>query len=165
MRRAIRSPFVALFVLATAGSSCAQVSGLADDYRYDLVAAAPTLDATADAGEGDATVRADSSASDARSTCGATERARAATQITSAGGDSLSGQCRQCLASNCCAQIGACANNADCEASMKCVFGCQNQNGGGNAKTQCLANCRTGFFPTVGACIQATCASPICQLL
>lgn len=155
-----RSFFVAvMFACSILGASCAQVTGLSDDYRYDLAANSATGDAGADGA-----AFSDGSASDARSQCSQNERNRASMEISNAGGDTLNFQCRQCMASSCCSQIDACAKSSDCENSMQCVFNCLKDNGSATARTQCVNNCRSGFLQTVGACIQSNCAAPTCQL-
>jgi hypothetical protein len=147
---------VAITLLVALGS-CAQVTGLSDDYRYDLDAA--TVDgAGGDAAGGDA-------ASDAAAgQCSSIERTRAGTELAAVSGDLLTGQCRTCLANNCCTPIDTCSKNLECQQSMRCVFQCQRENGGGNNKAQCLNNCQNTFARTVGACVQASCGSPVCQL-
>jgi hypothetical protein len=157
-RSATRSFFVGgTFAFLITSASCAQVTGLSDDYRYDLAGDGSTSTTNAEAGAGDA---GDGSTSDARLQCSASDRSRAGTEISNAGGDSLSGPCRQCLATTCCAPIDTCANNSECQAVMKCTFSCLKENGSATAKAQCIDNCRPGpLFQAVTTCAHASCAS------
>jgi hypothetical protein len=159
-RATARPPVRIVVVLAgLAIPACAQVTGLSDDYRYDL-------DAGADASNGEASARdgsGDGPAGDARGQCGPSDRARAATQIDSVNGDDLPASCQTCLAASCCREIDACASGNDCSQAMRCVFQCQRSSGGGSGKAQCLANCRPAFQQTVGSCVAASC-SAACQL-
>lgn len=145
-------------------SSCAQVTGLSDDYQYTLDAAA--TEATNDAAPADAGSDAPSSkdgsggARDAGRVCTANQTASAETTIDDASGANLSPNCRTCLASKCCSEVSTCGGNSTCQSSMACVFTCQSKQ---NAKTQCLNNCKPGFTPVVGTCVQQECASQ-CQL-
>ena len=137
-------------------ASCAQITGLSDEYRYDLEAGAGSSeDGSAvglDASPGDA--RSDA---DARAQCSADDRTRTGTQLASASGELLSPQCRTCLAASCCAPIDACAKSSDCQASMKCVFQCQ-KSGSAASKRQCLSDCNVAAFQRVGSCAESGCA-------
>jgi hypothetical protein len=137
----------ALLVL-TMVSSCGQVTGLTDDYVYDL----DEPDAASEGG-GDG-------AGDGGGQCSSGDRARALSSIGSAGGQDVSTQCKTCLSESCCSEISACAADDSCDESMKCIFGCQRT---GN-RQQCLSSCGPAFVNTVGACLQTACTSPTCQL-
>lgn len=130
--------------------SCAQVTGLSDEYRYDLGDAASGTDASeVDAG------------ANAGDRCDSTDRTRTQSMITEAGGERIASRCRSCMAANCCDEIQKCAQTDECTQSMKCVFGCQ-QSGGG--KNQCIKSCNSSFDRLVGACLQTHCPVPTCQL-
>lgn len=137
-------------------SSCGQITGLSDDYRYDLAEAGA---------EGDGSATAEGGPRDAGNACDLTERSRAQRTISEAGGETVSQQCRTCMASSCCDRIAECAQSDDCMQAMKCIFNCQKTGGGGGGgKNQCLANCRGTFTTIVGSCVEQECAAPTCQL-
>jgi hypothetical protein len=142
--------------------ACAQVTGLSDDYQYDLVdgSAGQEQDAstTKDGGAQAADAAREGGAAGDR--CSAAERSEAQATIGQAGGDGIPAQCRMCLATNCCDEIATCGQQDECTQSMKCIFGCQKN---GN-KSQCINGCRSTFATKVGSCIQRYCASPTCQL-
>jgi hypothetical protein len=140
-----------------AAASCAQVTGLSDDYRYDL---------GQNSGE-DGGGSADAGREGAAGQCSAAERTRADLAISGANGDRLPASCRSCLASSCCAPIEQCSGNADCLQAMRCVFNCQRDTGPGgnnNNKAQCLDNCGVLFNGLVGTCLRSSCPSPTCAL-
>lgn len=144
--------------LALVGA-CAQVTGLSDDYRYDLVDGSADASTANDASSADA-ARDGSATSDGGERCSAAERAGAQTTIGRSGGDELTAQCRTCLATNCCDEVAECGRQSDCAQSMECIFGCQRN---GN-KGPCLNGCKQTFSATVGSCIQRFCAAPTCTL-
>lgn len=147
-------------VIAVVGA-CAQVTGLSDDYRFDLPAdgadAASTEDGGTEAGRDGST--GDSGGGER---CTKNQQAQTQTTFAQSGGDNVPLQCKSCLGQGCCDDIKKCADNAQCVDSMKCVFGCQQKNG--NAKTQCLSSCKNAFRDFVGACVASTCGAPTCQL-
>lgn len=140
--------------------ACAQVTGLSDDYRYDLVEAGSDAAVTDGASRGEAGTDAGADTGSAADRCTAQERAQAQNAIVQANGDNLTATCRTCLATSCCDEIAACAGDPSCEQSMECVFGCMKS---GN-RSQCLGNCSNVFATQVGACVQRSCGAPTCQL-
>ena len=156
VHRGARVPAALVMLLA---SACGQITGLSDDYHYDLD--------TAGGGQADASAAGDGAADaapDAGERCTASEGARADRAISEAAGEEVPQQCRTCMASSCCDAISRCAQNADCAQSMKCIFNCQRTGGGGGGKNQCLNGCKPTFTMVVGACVQDYCAAPTCQL-
>lgn len=132
-------------------AACGTVTGLSDDYVYDLDAAptgevggdGSTTDAAADAAA-DATQ--DTGAPDAAGRCGPGQQTQAMTELNSRSGSKLPPQCETCLASTCCAQIHACVSvGTNCGATMDCVFQCQDQPVGA-ARSNCVAGCKSGNF-------------------
>jgi hypothetical protein len=151
-------------------ASCGQLTGLSDDYRFDLDAGAPSsttgpdgarivgdaAGSTVDGRAGDGASGTDA----AHPPCSAADRVTATNDLAQA--DLVPSACKSCLASSCCTEIETCASRSECDTAMKCVFQCQ-KNGGGNARTVCLDNCKAAtFFQTVGSCISSSCSS--CQL-
>jgi hypothetical protein len=154
-------------------SACGMVTGLSDDYRYDLDASSslPSGDGgtSGDGGKlpdgGNGGGPRDGSGPDGSSQCGVTDRTTAQTDLTVSGGDQIPTLCKNCLTGSCCIQIEGCFQNLECKTAMECVFGCQKDNGGGN-KAQCLANCHNlqTFNDTVATCARNACAAPTCTL-
>ncbi len=81
-----------------------------------------------------------------------------ASHVVEACGVSLpAGACQACVASKCCAELGACAGNAGCKPYETCLLGC----GGDYA---CRAKCQAAYpiaagpdVPTVDRCVAAEC--------
>ncbi|MDF2694214.1 MAG: hypothetical protein K0S65_2597 [Labilithrix sp.] len=132
-------------------ASCAQVTGLSDDYRYDLTDQ-PSTDGGIgnDAGDGGGATAG---------SCSPGDRMQAAASINSANGSTLPARCASCLAGDCCGDINVCAADDTCNRSMQCVFNCQRQ---GN-KQECVARCDGTFLRTAGSCVQTSCMT-LCQL-
>jgi hypothetical protein len=149
--------------LSLAVASCGQLTGLSDDYHYDLEPGSNDGGGSGEGGGGrpsDAGGTTDAKTDARAPTCSAGEVSTANTVMISASGDNVPIACRTCLADECCKQVTTCGENNDCNNAMKCVFGCQK--GGGN-KTQCLSTCNVAFQTEVNPCVQASCSSA-CQL-
>jgi hypothetical protein len=161
--------FVRGFILGStllvvlAPCSCGQLTGLADDYRYDLDAGGAPETSAADPSTADASDDAphDASADSHAPACTAVQTEAAQTALTTNDGSNVPSACRTCMADSCCTEIQTCAKNANCAASMKCIFDCQQKGGG---KAQCLNNCAKAFATVVGTCVQNDCNAD-CQLL
>jgi hypothetical protein len=137
-----------VFALATP-AACAQVTGLSDDYTFDLDGG------KRDGGEGGAD---GSSSGDAITPgkCSVADTSQAAEDISNANGDKIaSAACRTCLAANCCSSIHACAGDGTCKDAMSCIFGCQAKPQ--NEKRRCLDGCNEGAFGAVGTCSRQDC--------
>lgn len=123
--------------LAFAVLACGQVTGLSDDYQFDLVDGGPSK---AD-GAGDAT-KVDSpvgdSALDVRPANACTPQATAAALAKMSGGTA---DCKVCLASLCCADVETCASAAECQKVFSCKLDCTDQ---GDQRAQCLSRCSNG---------------------
>jgi hypothetical protein len=149
-------------VLGLLAAACAQVTGLADDYRYDLADGGRAADGGGGGGgDGGGTDGGDGGPAQQ---CTTVDRAKAELAMTNAAGDRLTTPCRSCLSTSCCLEIDRCAATADCNQSMRCIFNCQRETGGGNNKTQCLGNCGLEFLQLVGPCVEARCDAPTCAL-
>ena len=131
---------------------CGQVTGLSDDYTFDLVDAATTSSTDAgDAGR-DASTTVDAGGGVDAGACQAT----AGTTLNNQGGTL---QCRTCLANGCCSQVTACWNDSTCRNTLRCVLACSAE----NQRAQCIAKCDGVNAPTFSAmnrCTQQTCNGP-----
>ena len=140
-------------------ASCAQVTGLSDDYRFDL---APDGSAPADgAPPPDGSTPGDAGRDASRDQCGIVERQRAETALVNAGGERVPLTCRTCMTSSCCGRINQCNGDPTCGDSMRCVLGCQRDSGSGSSKQQCLRNCGQAFNQVVLPCVPSFCTGPV----
>jgi hypothetical protein len=162
MMRARRSTLVVTLTASIVLVSCGALTGLSDDFRYDLDGGSSGSSGTASDGQaGDGAAAADGGddgAASVRQQCNTAEKQQASTEMAAV--DPLSaGTCRNCLASNCCLDIDRCAKDTKCADSMKCVFQCIRDNGGGGAKQVCVNNCDPTFMATLGSCLRDACGS------
>jgi hypothetical protein len=140
--------FIVSFLLLATPAACAQVTGLSDEYKFDLDGGKREggTEGGAD-GSGDAV---------APGKCSTDDTTQATKDIASANGDKIpSAACRTCLASNCCSSIHACALDGTCKNAMSCVFNCQAKPQ--NEKRRCLDDCDETAFGAVGTCSRQDC--------
>ena len=160
------SVLVLALVLATCGlAACGQVTGLSDDYLFDLTeGGAASGDASADAPKGDAPTAVDAT-TDARDAaakaCTATETASALEHLAAFGGTTT---CKTCLAGKCCTDVVQCAGTNECSRVLSCKLDCTERQGADRAS--CYKNCNNNnggppslYTNGVGACSMASCAS------
>lgn len=138
------------FVLAAVtASGCGQVTGLSDDYTFDLADAAASSSVDAgDAGR-DASAASDAGAGVDAGAC----QSSAATTLNNQGGTL---QCRTCLANGCCNQVEACWSDSTCRNTLRCVLACSAE----NARAQCIAKCdgvNAQTFSAMSRCEQQAC--------
>jgi hypothetical protein len=146
LRAAVLGPALALVLAPIA---CGQLTGLSDDYVYDL-----------EGGAADARARADASADadaapDAAPACSSAQVATAAQRLSQLSGLAA---CKTCLAAACCTEVEACSATA-CKDPLKCNLQCTNE--APASRAQCIASCSSSsaFTTTLGACSTAACAS------
>jgi hypothetical protein len=154
-----------LFVTATA-SACGQVTGLSNDYLFDLAEAGGGLDAnggdgasSADAPKGDAV--SDAAADSTSPKCSATQVAGATARISQMNGLMA---CKQCLADSCCTDIEMCTNTNECKRALSCRLDCTTLTG--TDRHDCFNTCNSNsggnstpalFTSGVGACNKSSC--------
>jgi hypothetical protein len=138
---------------ALVASGCGQLTGLSNDYTYDLAEAG---DASGDGAVDGAADAAD--ASDAGK-CSAAAAATSAGKLAQAKGSAL---CEACLANNCCTTVDSCIASS-CKQHLFCVVGCTSIQAA-NDRTSCLNNCTNGgsaatasFTNGVGQCAGVAC--------
>lgn len=138
-------------VLALA--ACGQVTGLSDDYQYDLVDGGTSPEGAADGAATDGPA-----AADAAKQCTPAQTLSAAKRLNQDNGTQL---CKTCLASSCCIDVDTCAANNECSRLLSCKVDCTEKTGAD--RTQCLKSCNSNstsalFNAGVGACAAAACS-------
>jgi hypothetical protein len=152
--RAIHAASAALVVSLLPAAGCGQMTGLSDDYLFDLAdgaAADAASDARADAPD------AAGDARDAAPRCSATEISNAQQAMKSNG----SAACKSCLATSCCTDVVTCAASNECGRVLACKLACSQSQGAD--RTSCSRDCTNSgggapalYTSGVGAC-SATC--------
>jgi hypothetical protein len=158
------------FVMGT--GACGQVTGLSNDYLFDLQEDGGTaLDASGDASaDGGAKTDAASDASTdgrvdtgAAATCSIPQAESTAMRISQLNG---ADECKACLANDCCTAVDSCLNVSECRRALSCRLDCTtmtgidrhtcfnacNSNSGGNTTP-------ASYTSGVGACAAAGCAA------
>lgn len=161
---------VPLALVFTTGA-CGQVTGLSNDYLFDLQEDGGGIDAN-----GDAAASADGSKSDAIADAAADRPAPKCSVAQAASAEVRMSQmtglvtCKACLANSCCTDVETCANVSECRRAFACRLDCTTltgtdrhdcfnacTNGGGNATPASWTN-------GVAACSKSSCDS-ICAFL
>jgi hypothetical protein len=141
-------------LLALAG--CGQLTGLSDDYVFDLDGGGKA-DAVADGGTTDASSDA---SLDAANRCSAAATASAMAIMASSNGAT---KCKACLAGACCTQVEECSRASDCNRIFTCKVDCTQRPA--SERQQCFTGCNTQgnagppvlYTNGVGACSTASC--------
>lgn len=150
-------------LLSTGLAACGQITGLSDDYDFDLVAEGGALtDASSDGAPTDAASDRGATTDaprDASNACSTVQTAAALQRLDKSGGTTL---CKACLAAGCCTDVDACLDNQPCSRVLDCKLGCTTQ--GANNQAQCFKGCdNTGGGPPalytngIAACSAAAC--------
>lgn len=153
---ALALPAVLVLVLA----ACGQVTGLSDDYQYDLEGGAKTDGATGDGAKTDGATSdgATDAGVDATNKCSAGQTLKASQKMDGLNGSQL---CKTCLAGSCCNDIDTCTSNPDCNHVFSCKLDCTEKPT--SERTQCFKSCTISGGPspvyqaTIGACGAAAC--------
>lgn len=136
---------------------CGQITGLSDDYTYDLADGATSSDGAA----GDAKTDGGTSTDGAVGTGDAgspTCKTQATAYLTTENAGSVA--CRTCVANNCCTGVNACSQLSACRNDLKCVLDCSTSDTGRQScVSKCQANQGNGFG-VLYQCMQQNCASP-----
>ena len=152
-------------MLAVAGG-CGQVTGLSDDYQYDLEGGTTSVDGgggggTDGAAKTDAPTTAEGgtdSGVDPINKCSNSQSVKAGQRLNNYNGAPL---CKSCLATSCCNDVETCAANADCNHVFSCKLDCTDKPA--EQRTQCFKTCTVNGGPsplyqtTIGACGPAAC--------
>jgi len=166
---------LAVVVLAAGAGACGQVTGLSNDYVFDLQedGGSATGDAkadgaaTADGGKTDAATDAPVGVDAA--TCSPAQAANTELRLTQFNGST---GCKSCLSDDCCMDVDSCLNVSDCRKAFECRLDCTTMSG--VARHSCFQTCasNTGGNTTpqsytdgVGACAASKCsATSACAL-
>lgn len=160
----IRLTRLAPLALATAlvVGACGQVTGLSDDYTYDLEGGATADGASEGATTGDGAATGDGAsdaAADATNKCTTAQTVNATKKLQNYNGTVL---CKTCLASGCCNDVDTCSNNSDCSRVLSCKLDCTEKQL--SERTQCFKACATSgggassvYQTTVGVCGPTVC--------
>jgi Tfp pilus assembly protein PilW len=140
--------------VALVAGGCGQLTGLSNDYTYDLseggdASSDGAVDAAADAAD----------ASDAGK-CSAAAAATTATKLAQTNGSAV---CEACLASSCCTSVDSCVAVASCKSHFFCLLDCTSIQAA-NDRASCVKNCSNGgssatplFTNGVGQCAGVAC--------
>jgi hypothetical protein len=159
----IRIGILALPVLVAA-AACGQVTGLSNDYTYDLEGGASAADgATGDGATTDGTAGegGDSGAPDATNKCSQSDSFKAAQRLSQFNGTQV---CKTCLASSCCTDVDTCTSNGDCDHVLSCELDCTEKPVG--QRSECFKQCTVNggkpavFTNGVLACASGACSNP-----
>jgi hypothetical protein len=159
----IRVTALALIGLVSV-AACGQVTGLSNDYQYDLEGGA-AADGAADGAKTDGTTTGDgatdaATGTDATNKCSTSQTVKANQRLQQYNGTEL---CKTCLATSCCNDVDTCASNGDCNHVFSCKLDCTEKPP--VERTQCFKSCTVNGGPsplyqtTVGACAPAACST------
>lgn len=163
--------FLALpFGLVVGTGACGQVTGLSNDYVYDLQedggAAAGDASgdaATADAPKSDAPTDAPTDTADAAK-CSLAQANSTQQRLNQTNG---SNACKLCLATACCTDVDSCLNANECKRALSCRLDCTTMTG--VDRQDCFTTCNSNsggnttppaYTNGVGACSAAACSTP-----
>jgi hypothetical protein len=143
-------------------AACGQVTGLSDNYTYDLEGGATATDGGGDGAKTDATTGdgATDAGVDAANKCSAAQTLKATDKMSGFNGTDI---CKACLATSCCTDVDTCSLNQDCTRVFSCKLDCTDK--APAERTQCFKSCTSGggqspvYTGTVGQCGPAACAS------
>ncbi len=156
----IRLSALALATALLVGA-CGQVTGLSDDYTYDLEGGATGDGSSEGATTGDGAASGDGSsdaARDAANKCTTAQTLATTQTLQSYNGTTI---CNTCLARACCTDVDTCSLNQECDKVLGCKLDCTQ--GAPGDRAQCLKSCTSSgnpnslFTTTVGACSGAAC--------
>ena len=146
-------------VLAVA---CGQVTGLSNDYQFDLTDGGTTSgDAAADAHpDSPSSVEAGPDAGSGPK-CSTAERTLATANLATIDKNGAP-DCRTCLVDACCSDIDTCASapvgttNSECKRALSCRLDCTTRSG--SDRTDCLSQCTSPVvFAKLSVCSSSNC--------
>ncbi len=164
---------VGVLVLAACAGACGQVTGLSNDYVFDLqedgggitgdATTASDTGATADGAKADAATDAPINPVDA-ATCTSAQAGNTQLRLTQFSGSTA---CKTCLADDCCMDIDTCLNVSECRRAFQCRLDCTTLSGTDRHSCFNTCNSNTGGNTTplsytngVGACAASKCNAP-----
>lgn len=143
--------------LTLAAMACGQVTGLSNDYQYDLEGGGgggSTTDGPSDAPAADGPV-ADAALDVLDATAACTAQAINSAQARMNGTNGTAA-CKTCLATACCGDVETCFKASECKSAFSCKLECTTQ---GDQRAQCLGRCtNVALYSTgIGACGGRSC--------
>jgi hypothetical protein len=165
-RAGVTVALVVPLVLVLTTGACGQVTGLSNDYLFDLQEDGGRIDAngdaaaSADAPKGDAI--ADALADRAAPKCSVAQAASAMLRMSQYGGEVA---CKNCLADNCCTEVETCSSKPECDRAFSCRLDCTPLTG--TDRHDCFNQCMNGgsnatpasWTSGVAACSKSSCDS------
>ena len=141
-------------------SACGQITGLSDDYTYDLgapdgaISEGGAVDATSGDGSSSGDVVTTNDGGDSGLRCTDAQRSAALGSMTQMKNDT----CKTCLATRCCTAVQACtAQTSGCRVTLSCHLDCSEK---GNPQQCFNAQCMNGnevTFQAVRSCATSFC--------
>jgi hypothetical protein len=172
--RAAALALCTLGALVTSTGACGQVTGLSNDYLFDLqpdggAALDASGEASADGGpktdaptDAPTDVRVDTGVDAA--TCSLAQAQSTDMRLSQING---ADECKQCLANDCCNAVDSCLNVSECRRALSCRLDCTTLTGTDRHSCFNTCNSNTGGNTTpasytsgVGACAASACAAP-----
>lgn len=155
--------------LVAAAAACGQVTGLSDDYDFDLVVEGGVRNDASDGSSGGDAATSDAPTDgsavsdaprDATNTCTAGQTATAVQSLNTYNGTPT---CKACLAPACCTDVETCFNNTPCSKALACRLDCTARNSA--ERTQCFTACDNvgGGPPPLYVNGIASCAASACK--
>ena len=155
------------FVLVVGTGACGQVTGLSNDYLFDLQEDGAAGDAsgdstTADGAKSDAPVDAAADTADAAK-CSVAQATSTQVRLAQINGAMA---CKSCLASDCCTDVDSCLNVQDCKRAVTCRLDCTTMTG--VDRHDCFTTCNSNsggnttpasYTSGVGACATSSCST------
>ncbi len=157
-------------MLATCAAACGQVTGLSNDYVFDLQedgGGSATADAKADTaatGDGAMTDGAtDSAVGVDAATCSSAQAGNTELRLTQFNGSTA---CKTCLADDCCMDVDSCLNVSECRRALQCRLDCTTM--AGTDRHSCFQTCNSNtggnttpmsYTSGVGACAVSKCSA------
>ena len=154
--------FAAFALMLAASSACGQVTGLSDDYLYDLEAGASSVDGGSDGGapRTDAGDSAVDTGVDANNTCSSSQTVATGQRLSAYNGTTA---CKTCLAASCCNEVDSCSVHVDCNDVLSCKLDCTEKSSA-IQRSDCFKTCTLSsgaqspqYQSTVGRCAPASC--------
>ncbi len=172
-----RISFVTFALALTLGSgalslaACGQVTGLSNDYVFDLQQDGGGIapDAKGDGASGitdapvDVVADVATEAAAEAGKCSASDKTMAEEHLSQ---DTGSMPCKDCLATECCTEVDTCSGTGDCRKALACRLDCTTK--AGLDRHTCLQICNsntggnttpTSYTNGVGACAASSCAT------
>lgn len=144
--------WLAFALVAAIPIACAQVTGLSNDYKYDLVSDGGGDGAGGEGGAGDG-----GGNDGGGGTCGVVEVGNADADLATINGNE---NCKTCLATSCCSDVTDCFGPSvqGCKDSLSCELDCTTKEG--SSRVSCFRGCQqnsAASFEPLKTCADRAC--------